>query len=347
MPPSRSRFRDIVVLGASAGGTQALTELVSGFPVELPASVLVAQHQAAASPALLAGLLSRAGKLAASTAVDGEPIERGHIYVAPPDHHLLVGDGHLVVTRGPRENGHRPAVDPLFRSAARRYSRRVVAAVLSGTLDDGTAGLVAVKARGGIAVVQDPDDALHRGMPQNAIRGDHPDYVVPVSEMADLLCTLVEEPLPPEAPVGDGGRDEAPAPRWIQMGQKNDRAAAVTCPECSGPLFEHTEGGVSSFECLVGHRFSEASLDSEQARHLEAALWNAIRSLYERAELLHRLAQEHRQDSPGLARRYETRARACEEQAEAVLAAVRRLGSEPVDQLQSLTHEPITPRSSG
>jgi two-component system chemotaxis response regulator CheB len=232
VPQTSSSYRDVVTVGASAGGARALTELVRGLPAELPASLLVAQHTSPAAPAVLPVILSRAGRLPASAAVDGEPLERGHIYVAPPDHHLLVGDDRLIVTRGPRENGHRPAVDPLFRSAARHYGPRVVAVVLSGTLDDGTAGLTAVKARGGTTIVQEPTDALHRGMPENAIEGDHPDYVAPAAELADLL---------------------------------------------------------------------------------------------------RKLARRRRGDSPGLARRYEACARACEEQAEAVQTAIQQLGSKAVD----------------
>jgi two-component system chemotaxis response regulator CheB len=202
MARSGIRYRDIIAIGASAGGGPTLSELVSGLPAELPATILVVQHVAPAAKAMLPAILSRAGELPATLAVNDEPIERGHNYVAPPDHHLLVGEGRLLVTRGPRENRHRPAVDLLFRSAARHYGRRVMAVVLSGMLDDGTAGLVTVKARGGVAIVQDPDDAIYSAMPKNAIEGDHPDYVVRVSELADLLGTLVQERLEPAAVNG-------------------------------------------------------------------------------------------------------------------------------------------------
>src|SRR5437588_1943607 len=235
------QYRDLVVIGASAGGAQTMGELVSRLPVELPATLLVAQHCSPSSPALLADILTRAGPLRATTAIHGEAIERGHIYVAPPDHHLLVGEGCLLVTRGPRENGHRPAVDPLFRSAARRYGRRMIAVILSGTLDDGTAGLIAVKSRGGIAVVQDPDDALHEGMPRNAIEGDHPDHVVPVAELPNLLCTLVQQPL--QSARTNGGpvpppAEAPPARPPSETHKPPGRPAGITCPECGGPLFE-------------------------------------------------------------------------------------------------------------
>jgi two-component system, chemotaxis family, protein-glutamate methylesterase/glutaminase len=162
---------DIVVVGASAGGVEALVGLAASLPAGLPAAVFVVLHVPTSGTSALPGILSRHGPLPAVHVKDGEPIEHGRIYVAPPDHHLLLRPGHVHLARGPRENGHRPAVDPLFRSAARDYATRVVGVVLSGTLDDGAAGLRAIKSRGGVAVVQDPGDALYPGMPTNAIEG--------------------------------------------------------------------------------------------------------------------------------------------------------------------------------
>lgn len=330
MAPSRIRYRDIIAIGASAGGAQALVELAGGLPAELPAAVLVAQHTSPSAPAILADIVSRAGKLPATTAVHGDPLERGGIYVAPPDHHLLVGEEQLLVTRGPRENGHRPAVDPMFRSAARQYGQRVIAVVLSGTLDDGSAGSIAVKSRGGVVIAQDPDDAIHSSMPRNAIERDHPDYVVPVSELAELLCTLVQERLQPAETNGRMARDrrkeEHPMSSSDALRAEGAVPVPITCPECDGPLFEGREGSLTTYRCLVGHRFSPASLDQEQARQLEAKLWNAVRGLYERAELLRRLATER--SSGAVSELYRGRARGLEEQAEAIVTAIQRLGSE-------------------
>jgi two-component system chemotaxis response regulator CheB len=330
MPRSQARFRDIIAIGASAGGAQTLSELCAGLPAELPATVLVAQHMSPSAPSMLAAILSRAGNLPATAAVHGETIERGRIYVAPPDHHLLVGEGHLLVTHGPRENGHRPAVDPLFRSAARRYKQRVIAVVLSGTLDDGSAGLIAVKARGGIAIAQDPDDALHSAMPRNAIRSDHPDYIVPVSDLADLLCTLVQERLEPLGANGRAARElgeqDSPTPPSYELQAEGAVPVPISCPECSGPLFEGQEGDLKTYQCLVGHRFSPASLEQEQGRHLETSLWNAVRGLYERAELLRRLARQR--DNGTVAPIYLDRARSFEQQAEAIITAIQRLGKD-------------------
>lgn len=185
--------RDIIVVGASAGGVEALSQLARGLPEDLSISMFVVLHMPAGGVSALAHILDRAGPLSSSQARDGESIATGHIYVAPPDHHLLVRRGHVALVRGPRVNSHRPAVDPLFRSAARAYGPRVVGVVLSGALDDGTAGLLAVKMRGGVAVVQSPDDALFSGMPSSALDIVEVDHCVPVAEIPPLLSSLARQ----------------------------------------------------------------------------------------------------------------------------------------------------------
>jgi two-component system, chemotaxis family, protein-glutamate methylesterase/glutaminase len=185
--------RDIIVVGASAGGVEALSQLARGLPPDLAASIFVVLHLPAGGASALAHILDRAGPLSSSQARDGEPINHAHIYVAPPDHHLLVRRGHVTLVRGPRENNHRPAVDPLFRSAARAYGSRVVGVILSGALDDGTAGLLAVKTRGGVAVVQSPDEALFSGMPTSALHHVNVDHCVPLAEIPRLLNKLSRE----------------------------------------------------------------------------------------------------------------------------------------------------------
>src|SRR4051812_8388035 len=186
---------DVVVIGASAGGVEALSRLVGMFPPDLPASVFVVLHVPAESTSVLPRILNRAGPLPVIHPISGQAFERGHIYVAPPDHHLLVKQGYCELTRGPRENGHRPAVDPLFRSAARVYGARVIGVILSGALDDGTAGMVAIQMRKGICVVQSPDDALYAGMPQSAIDNVKVDHVIPLAEMGNLLVELAHTPV--------------------------------------------------------------------------------------------------------------------------------------------------------
>ena len=181
---------DIVVVGASAGGVEALTRLVRTLPEDVPATLFVVLHLPADGKSHLPQILTRNGPLLASHPSDGEAIQQRRIYVAPPDHHLVVGRGYVRVIRGPKENGHRPAVDTLFRSAARAYGRRVVGVVLSGSLDDGTAGLQAVKLRNGVGVVQSPDEALFAGMPTSALENVQIDHCLGVAEIGSLLVRL-------------------------------------------------------------------------------------------------------------------------------------------------------------
>jgi two-component system chemotaxis response regulator CheB len=215
--PREELYRDVIVVGASAGGVEALGRLVSGLPPELPASIFVVLHLLASGRSLLDAILTRSGSLPATAAVDGERFERGHIYVAPPDHHLLVRGGHVELSVGPRENGHRPAIDPLFRSAARAYGARVIAIVLSGSLDDGAAGTRFVKERGGAAVVQEPDDALYPAMPKNTMAVTEVDRVTPVAQMPEVLSELLEE-----------GLDRRSRRRPTRSGARRSSRSAVT-----------------------------------------------------------------------------------------------------------------------
>jgi two-component system chemotaxis response regulator CheB len=296
IPPETERVvqRDLIVVGASAGGVQTLQRLVADLPPELPASVLIVLHLMSSGTSVLDSILERAGDLPVSRAVDGEPLERGHAYVAPPDRHLLVRGDRIHLSNGPRENGHRPAVDPLFRSAARAYGPRVVGVVLSGTLDDGTDGLRLIKERGGATVCQDPDDAAYADMPRNAIEFVHPDRVVPLAQLADTLCELVDAPL--DTADGSGVADPARQPAdqvEVEFDPKpsNGDASLLTCPDCGGVLMENEEGGVVRFACQVGHAYSPESLVEQQGDALESALWQALRTLEERADLLNRMAK--------------------------------------------------------
>jgi two-component system, chemotaxis family, protein-glutamate methylesterase/glutaminase len=322
-------YRDVVVMGASAGGVEALRELFSSLPAEFPASIFVVLHLAASEPSAMASILDRAGGLGARTPEDGEEIERGQAYIAPPDSHMLLDDGRVRLTRGPRENGHRPAIDPLFRSAARAYGERVVAVLLSGNLDDGTAGMRLVKRSGGIAVVQDPDEARHSSMPRNAVELAEPQHVVPVAGVAPLLAELVEKQ------VGPAGEPEETSPAveeepLVSRGQNPVEGdppgdlSGFICPECGGPLWELEDGPLVHFECKTGHAFSPAALEEKQGDALEAALWTALRSLNERSELLHRLAR--RGPERMSATRLE-RAEAVEAHAALVREAIARVGS--------------------
>ena len=187
---------DIIVVGTSAGGVEALVRLVHDLPADLPAIVFIVIHVPARGQSRLPEILSRSGPLEAIHPTDGLLVSPGHIYVAPPDHHMLVEQGHVRVVRGPKENRHRPAIDPLLRSAALVYGPQVVGVILTGALDDGTAGLLAIKQRGGVAVVQDPREALYAGMPQNALANVSVDYCVPLADMGSLLTRLAGEEAP-------------------------------------------------------------------------------------------------------------------------------------------------------
>ena len=312
---------DIVVVGASAGGVEALTNLVGSLPADLPASVFVVLHVPATGSSALPDILTRHGPLPASHAKDGEPIEQRRIYVAPPDHHLLLRAGHVHLARGPRQNGHRPAVDPLFRSAAWEYATRVAGVVLSGALDDGTAGLLAIKSRGGIAIVQHPEESLYPGMPNNAIEHVEIDHVLPAAGIAETLARLTGEPVPePAGPVSDEMKAEVELEGFSMEaieGGHPGRPSGFSCPDCNGVLWEIQEGGLVRFRCRVGHAWSPESLLTQQSESLEAALWVALRTLEERAALASRLAE------PARRRGHRITATRFEEQAEEAQQAVR------------------------
>jgi two-component system, chemotaxis family, protein-glutamate methylesterase/glutaminase len=273
-----TRGHDIILIGASTGGLAALREVVTHLPKDLPASVFIVLHQPTEARSELATILERHCALPVSYAVHGERVERGRVYVAPIDNHMLLRDNLLVVVRGPRENGHRPALNPLFRSAAQSFGPRVVAVVLTGALDCGSAGLLAVKARGGLGVAQDPASAACPDMPRNAIETGAVDHVVKLEDIAPLLVSLAKTRA--EKPSMAENIGDAPKP-----------FSFVTCPSCHGSLTEQVEGSTLEFACHVGHAFSLRSLYSEQADQVEGALWAAVRALEESTSLAQRLAQ--------------------------------------------------------
>jgi two-component system, chemotaxis family, protein-glutamate methylesterase/glutaminase len=313
----------IVVVGASAGGVEALTDLTASLPGDLPAAVFVVLHLPATGTSALPEILRRHGPLPAAHVKDGEPIQPGRVYVAPPDHHVLLRTGHVHLSRGPRENGHRPAIDPLFRSAAREYATRVIGLVLSGALDDGTAGLLAIKSRGGTAVVQDPADALYPGMPGNALEHAQVDHVAAAASMGKLLARLITDLAVPPAD---------PAPRAMQVevemegfsleafeGNHPGRPSGFSCPDCNGVLWQIQDGGLERYRCRVGHAWSPESLLTQQSEALEAALWIALRSLEERAALARRLAEPARRRGHSItATRFEEQAAEAEHAARLV-----------------------------
>jgi two-component system chemotaxis response regulator CheB len=306
-------------LAASAGGVEALTSVIGGLPEDLPAAVLVVLHIAPIGPSVLPGIIGRHSQLRAGHPADGDRLEEGRVYVAPPDHHLEVVDGHVRVERGPRENGNRPAADPLFRSIA-AFGERGAGVVLSGALDDGTAGLAAIKAAGGLTVVQDPEEAAFPGMPMNAVVNVDPEHVLTIAEIPQVLIDFAKEmsTLPPDDPEG------AESDRARQEGAAG-AASEFTCPDCGGTLWM-VESQPMRFRCRVGHSFSSESLVLGKQQAVEDALWAAIVALEERADISRRLLRRTtgNRASERLARRYETDIRRSEEGA----AALRRLATE-------------------
>jgi two-component system chemotaxis response regulator CheB len=291
---------DIIVVGFSAGGLDALARVVGSLPTDLPASVFVVHHFPPSSISALPSILARSGALPARHAIHGEKFIPGTIYVAQPDHHLLLDPGVVLVTRGPRENGHRPAIDPLFRTAAKAYGPRVIALLLSGTLDDGTMGLMMVKQHGGIAVVQDPQDARYSSMPASALANAPVDYKVPVSRIASLLLELVDMPVESESERGSpmsAQEDQSPDPAVAgahDLEIVSGPPSGFTCPECGGALWELRNGEAIRYRCHVGHAFTAENMVTLQAQVLESALWSAIRTLEEKAELCQRLSERAR-----------------------------------------------------
>lgn len=286
---------DLIVIGASAGGVEALMEVARGLPPDLPAAVVVVLHLPASSPSFLPQILARAGALPAEHASDGVPILPGHIYVAPPDHHVLVQPGILRLSRGPHENRNRPAIDPLFRSAALAYGPRVVAVVLTGMLDDGTAGLADVKRRGGIAVVQDPETALFPSMPEHALAQVAADACLPLPAIAAALARLAGRPAtptgqaPPPSDLVEAVKVAEFAMTKPHEPEPSAEASVFACPACHGVLFEIKEGELTRYRCRVGHAYSQASLQASQDEAVEEALWTALRALEEKAGLARRL----------------------------------------------------------
>jgi two-component system, chemotaxis family, protein-glutamate methylesterase/glutaminase len=286
--------RDIVVIGGSAGSIEAVMEVVRGLPADFPAAVFVVVHFPGSVSSTLPRILSRAGPLPARHARDGEPIEPGRIYVAPPDSHLHLSDGHTRLSKGPKENGHRPAVDPLFRTAAHSYGPRAIGVVLSGNLNDGTAGLLAIKQHEGIAVVQSLDTALYQGMPRSAIDHVAVDHVLSPAEIPLVLNELALEPVPHlkvvpmslESPAEQQADEFALADRHKQAGIPS----TMSCPECHGTLWEVKDEELVRFRCRVGHAYSDEALLVHQSEQLEAALWTALRALEEHSALARRLA---------------------------------------------------------
>ena len=282
----------IIAIGASAGGVAALRSLAAALPGTLPAPVLVVLHIGAYRSELPA-LLNAAGPLPAKHAEDGETILPGHIYIAPPDRHMVVAaGGRLRLLRGPKENCARPAIDPLFRSIAETYGPAAVGVILTGNLNDGALGLFEIKRKGGVAISQHPDDAAHSEMPLSAAEHVVLDYSVPLAEMAGLLVELVDRKdrkkmvMPQAAPQPDGQEPDS------MNGQKFARPVTVTCPDCGGALTRFSVGSIVKFGCHIGHTYTAEIMASAQFEEMEKVMRAAVRFLNERAEFCLQMAEQ-------------------------------------------------------
>jgi two-component system chemotaxis response regulator CheB len=309
--PLTPTLRDVTVVGASSGGVAALRAFVAALPAQHAGAVFVVMHMAPQGEGLLAGILDHAGPLPAVRATDGMPIGPGRIVVAVPDHHLLLEPGVVRVVRGPKENRHRPAIDPLFRSAAWAYGPRVVGVVLSGNLDDGTAGLWAVKSCGGITAVQDPAEAEFPDMPRNAIEHNRVDHCLPVQGLAQLVAHLALQPVATAAPLGPPPALQAEVRRSFTTAadltddRPGGQPSSFTCPACGGALWETDEGGHLRYRCHTGHGFSVDSLITEMGQVAEDSLYRAVRAMEEKAAALRRLREQWQGRYPRVGSDYE------------------------------------------
>lgn len=304
---------DIIALGGSTGSLAPLRQIFANLPAALPAAVFVVRHIASDAADLLADILDSAGPVRVKTAIDGDLIENGHAFVAPAGHHLLVENDRVRLGRGPRENMVRPAVDPLFRSAALSYGPRVIGVVLSGLLDDGAAGLAAVKRCGGIAVVQNPADAEANDMPLSSLAACDIDYRVSADKMAELLTQLTKEPAPPGQPApGDIALEVQIAsgrPSTTEVLAQIAVPVALSCPSCSGVLSQINEPSRLRFRCQIGHAYTADVLNKEQEAAIAEAIGIALRVLEERHTLLVKMtADAKRRGSELSAKQYEEKA---------------------------------------
>lgn len=337
-------MRDVVVVGASAGGVESLQSFLAAVRPDLPAAVLIVLHIPSGGASMLPSILRRVSSLPVAAASGHDDLRRGQVLVAPPDYHLVVLDDHAVLSRGPRESGHRPAVDVLFRSAARACGPRVIGVVLSGALDDGTAGMVTIRQRGGLVLAQSPCDAAYPGMPRSVIEQVGADHVGSAADLGRLVAELAE--------TDEGhSRSAAPSPLLemeVEMAALDEEALSAddrpgdpsgfSCPDCDGTLFAIEDGGLLRFRCRVGHAWSASALALEQSQAVDRALWMAVRSLEERAALNRQLSDRAGERGNMLSRqRYLERATEAAESA----AVVRKLLTEPLT-TNGVEEQPVT-----
>jgi two-component system chemotaxis response regulator CheB len=285
--------RDLVAIGASAGGVEALVLLCTKLPAQFPAAILVTQHLPSHANSVLDQLLSRAGPLPTKFADHGDPLRRGQIFLAPPGHHLIADGDRLLLGNGPRENHARPAIDPMLRSVAVCCGPRAIGIVLTGTLGDGASGLKAIQQCGGISVVQDPDDAAFPEMPRTALNRSVPDHIVRLADLPLLLNSLVQRPAGEPKPVPEGVRFEVGIASGQKAGMRDmdrlGRRSVLTCPDCNGVMWEIDDHELSHYRCHVGHAYGADMMALALDENLRHALASALRALEERIALTEKL----------------------------------------------------------
>ena len=282
-----------VVIGGSAGSIEPLKVIIQGLAFQDDLAVLVAIHTMADAPSMLPRILTRAGAWKASHAVDGEPLQTGQVYVAPPDHHLTVEKERLRVARGPKENSHRPAIDPLFRTAANCLGPAVIGVLLSGMGADGSAGLLAISRAGGKTIIQDPEEALFPSMLRKAVALLDPDEVLPAAQIGAAISVFTRGTVPP-SPERISPMQNSQMPPEGQIETSGRNPSPYSCPECGGVLWEEDADQLLGYRCRVGHVYSYDSLLQEQTESIERALWAGLRALEEKRSLLERLARQSR-----------------------------------------------------
>lgn len=292
----------LVVIGSSAGGMAALKELVAQFPKDFPAPVFIVNHMAAhATGEVLVKVLNESGPLTCVHAQDQQVFKSGYIYLAPSDQHMLIEENKILITKGARENRSRPAIDPLFRSAAVAYGNRVIGLVLTGYLDDGTSGMMAIKRCGGVCIVQDPEDAAYPDMPQSVIANVGADYCLPIAGMGELLSDLVARELPDVRPIPKDILIEAKIAQRVLSDLPSVEALGkqvpFNCPDCGGVLWEVDEGKFLRYRCHTGHAFTSSMLLAQQTEKVEETLWVALRMFEERQNLLVTMSKTENKES--------------------------------------------------
>ncbi len=338
--------RDIIVIGGSSGATAPLKDILGRLPADLPAAVFVVLHIPAQGIGVLSMVASAVSRLPVFQAESGMVIKKGHVYLAAPDHHLLLYESHMMLGRGPRENMVRPAIDPLFRSAALQYGPRVIGVVLSGLLSDGAAGLTAIKQCGGVALVQDPSDAIANEMPLRALEATTVDLCVPGGRIGDVLSDLAREEAGTRLPVPPEIRLEVEIAAGERIGSdslgKIADPAPITCPGCGGVLSELKMERPLRFRCQVGHAYTADVLAKEQEGRVDEALRVALRILEERAELVHRMAEDGRRSGrAAVAQMYDARAVEYREYAD----MIRRVVLQSLDPKRDPKRNPKAPRT--